>query len=103
MTIANLPQHIQAFVSDLLDKGVEVWLIGSRINMTGKPPADWDLLVFGDNTLLRELSEAPLAWAVRMPSSLTRTLGSSLGQRSATSLGFTFRHPLGRADSNAAV
>ena len=36
----------------------EVWLLGSRANNTARPDSDWDLLVFGDGSLITQLREA---------------------------------------------
>jgi predicted nucleotidyltransferase len=51
-----LPERIASFVRSLHEAGRTVWLIGSRANGTGNPDSDWDLLVFGDEGLVKELS-----------------------------------------------
>ena len=56
MKLTSMPAHIQSFVADLLGRGFAVWLIGSQANPTGKPPSDWDFMVFGNEALLDELS-----------------------------------------------
>jgi len=56
MKLTSILAHIQSFVADLLGRGFAVWLIGSQANPTGKPPADWDFMVFGNEALLDELS-----------------------------------------------
>jgi hypothetical protein len=58
MQAANLPPHIQAFVADLLRRGFDVWLIGSRANPTNEQPNDWDFVVFGSAKLLEQLRSA---------------------------------------------
>src|SRR2546425_3288000 len=55
------PREIAEFVRLLLQRGVEAWLIGSRANQSAKATSDWDLLVFGSQTLLDALAkEAPI-------------------------------------------
>jgi hypothetical protein len=51
-----MPPAIQQFVSSVAARGHAVWLIGSQVNRRGATPSDWDLLIFGDEALLQELS-----------------------------------------------
>jgi predicted nucleotidyltransferase len=53
----SLPAHIGSLVCDLKRKGHSVWLLGSRANGTSTPGSDWDLLVFGDLELAKELAQ----------------------------------------------
>ena len=46
---------MQPLVADLLNRGHDVWLIGSRVNPTATPPRDWDIVVFGNPELLEEI------------------------------------------------
>ena len=58
--IEQMPAAISKIINELTDRGIEVWLIGSRANPRDRPPKDWDFLVFGDERLLGELRERPL-------------------------------------------
>src|SRR4051812_22837681 len=55
MRAQELPKPIQSLIADLLKSDRVVWLVGSRVNPTGKPPNDWDFLIFGDTELLEQL------------------------------------------------
>jgi predicted nucleotidyltransferase len=57
MKDTDLPDHIQPLIQELLSRGLEIWLFGSRVNPTNKPANDWDIVVFGNAKLLLELSE----------------------------------------------
>lgn len=54
-----LPADIRHFVERLAAKGHETWLMGSRANGSAHAGSDWDLLVFGDTTLLDSLKKGP--------------------------------------------
>lgn len=53
------PFHIGSLVESLRCRAREIWLIGSRANGTETTTSDWDLLVFGDEALLKELESRP--------------------------------------------
>jgi predicted nucleotidyltransferase len=55
MRVSDLPDPIQTVIADILRQGFDVWLIGSRVNPTGKPPKDWDFVVVGNAALLEQL------------------------------------------------
>lgn len=57
--LTEFPEHMQPLIRDLLDRGLDIWLIGSRVNPTGEPPSDWDLIVFGSPEVLEEFSQQP--------------------------------------------
>jgi hypothetical protein len=54
--ITSLPEQVQPFLSELLEHGVDVWLIGSRVNQTAVLPNDWDVLIFGNPQLFNEIA-----------------------------------------------
>jgi hypothetical protein len=56
MNVEHLPSAIQLLIRPLLERHIEVWLIGSQANGNATVRSDWDFLVFGDAKLLRELS-----------------------------------------------
>lgn len=53
----QLPDDLSNFVRRLSSKGHETWLMGSRANGSARAGSDWDLLVFGDVTLLDSLKK----------------------------------------------
>lgn len=53
----TLPDTLSSFVQRISSAGFEVWLMGSRANDNAKVESDWDLLIFGDNTLLNCLEQ----------------------------------------------
>lgn len=55
----QLPDDLGRFVQRLAAKGHETWLMGSRANGSARADSDWDLLVFGDKTLIDLLKEEP--------------------------------------------
>ena len=57
--IDTMPDSIATLVQELISRGVEVWLIGSRANPTDVPPKDWDIVAFGDGGLLAEFRGRP--------------------------------------------
>jgi hypothetical protein len=50
----SMPSPIRAVVAELVSRGIELWLIGSRANSKWHDHSDWDLLAFGDQSLLAE-------------------------------------------------
>ena len=51
-----MPHEINQQISNLLSRGYEVWIFGSRLTGVEDEDSDWDFLVFGDESLLEELS-----------------------------------------------
>ena len=59
--ILDAPRAVAAAVNELLERGDEVWLIGSRANGTAKATSNWDFIVIGSSgTLGRLRSQAPI-------------------------------------------
>lgn len=54
-----MPREIAAVVDELICRGNEVWLIGSRANPSILPPNDWDILAFGNSDLLNDFQRRP--------------------------------------------
>lgn len=50
----SMPDPVRAVVDELASRGVELWLIGSRANSKWHEHSDWDVLAFGDESLLAE-------------------------------------------------
>ena len=50
-----LPASVAAFVQSTCEAGHVVWLIGSQANATARTDSDWDLLVFGNQSLFEGL------------------------------------------------
>jgi predicted nucleotidyltransferase len=55
---ANITEKIQKYLCEIV-KNIsdirEIWLIGSRANETAQDNSDWDFLVFGTESTLKEL------------------------------------------------
>jgi predicted nucleotidyltransferase len=54
----KLPEDIKVNLQDLLERYPEIqsiWLMGSRANNSAKPNSDWDILVFGNETIFNKL------------------------------------------------
>ena len=56
MQITKLPEQVQPLLAELLERGIDVWLIGSRVNPSTVPPNDWDILIFGNAQLFSEIA-----------------------------------------------
>jgi hypothetical protein len=59
MKVEYIATDVQPLIRGLLQRGAEVWLIGSRANGYSKPESDWDFIVFGEDSLVQELSKLP--------------------------------------------
>jgi hypothetical protein len=56
LDLSAIPEPIRCVVAEIVSRGFPVWVIGSQINPTSKPPVDWDFMVFGDGELLVSLA-----------------------------------------------
>lgn len=54
---SQIPEPIQSFMAEMHGRGFQVWMLGSRVNGTATDESDWDVLIFGNEELLRELVE----------------------------------------------
>jgi hypothetical protein len=57
--LTQLPAAIRVLITELLYRCREVWIIGSQVNGTDKPPKEWEFLAFADLALLLELQSRP--------------------------------------------
>ena len=55
-----IPEYVRTYISQLVEahSGVlEIWLFGSRANGTSHDDSDWDLMVFGSESVRQDLQK----------------------------------------------
>jgi len=56
MKLSDIPSDIAKILAIPLRSGHAVWLIGSRANGTAAPTSDWDFIVFGGQSVEKQIS-----------------------------------------------
>lgn len=58
-----IPEYLKKYLNEITNifQGIEeIWLFGSRVNKKAKDDSDWDVLIWGNEKVLRELKKAKI-------------------------------------------
>ena len=58
-----IPEYLKKYlneITNIFQEIEEIWLFGSRVNKNAKEDSDWDILIYGNENVLRELKKAKI-------------------------------------------